>query len=177
MKDDYMIVLDFLSRGHSSSRKSEPIAQGIGDRFLSLLEVVVKEGADVKTGDRLYIGDKERDKVQYIRGRIKYDELTNFAKSELEYVLDKIIDDNEKKFVDFFNTAEPVTTRLHSLELLQGIGKKHMWAIIKGRRVKKFENFQEIKDRIEMLPDPKRMIKNRIIDEFKDKDRHKLFVG
>lgn len=177
MKDEYVIVLDFLPRGHSNSRKSEPIAQSIGDKFLSLLEVVIKESVEVKTGYRIYIGEKEREKVQYIKGRIRYDELTSFAKSELEYVLDKIIDSDEKRFVDFFNNARPITTRLHSLELLQGIGKKHMWAIIKGRKGKKFESFQEIKDRIEMLPDPKRMIKNRIIDEFKEKDRHRLFVG
>jgi len=177
VKDEYIIVLDFLPRGHSNSRKSEPIAQSIGDKFLSLLEVAIKEGVEVKTGDRIYIGEKERDQVQYIKGRIRYDELTSFAKSELEYILDKIIESDEKRFVDFFNNARPITTRLHSLELLQGIGKKHMWAIIKGRKGKKFESFQEIKDRIEMLPDPKRMVKNRIIDEFKEKDRHRLFVG
>ena len=177
MKDEYMIVLDFLPRGHSHSRRSEPIAQGVGEKFLSLLEVVIKDGVEVKSGDKLYIGEKERDKVKYIKGRIRYDELTSFAKKELEYVLEDIIEKNEKRFVDFFNNAKPITTRLHSLELLQGIGKKHMWAIIRGRRSKRFESFQELKDRVDMLPDPKRMIKNRIIDEFKEKDRHKLFVG
>ncbi|NCN39213.1 MAG: DUF655 domain-containing protein, partial [Candidatus Aenigmarchaeota archaeon] len=80
-------------------------------------------------------------------------------------------------FVDFFNKAKPITTRLHSLELLQGIGKKHMWAIIKGRKGKEFESFDELKKRVEMLPDPKRMVKNRIIDELKEKDRHRLFVS
>ena len=44
MKDEYVIVLDFLPRGHSHSRKSEPIVQGIGDKFLSLLEVAMKDG-------------------------------------------------------------------------------------------------------------------------------------
>jgi len=131
----------------------------------------------LKAGDRLYIGEKDRDKVKYIKGKIKYEELTGYAKNELEYVLDSIIEKNEKKFVDFFNNSKPITTRLHSLELLQGIGKKHMWAIIKGRKGKKFESFKELRERIEMLPDPKKMIKNRIIDELKEKDRHRLFVS
>ncbi|MBL7170208.1 MAG: DUF655 domain-containing protein [Candidatus Aenigmarchaeota archaeon] len=176
MRDEYLLVLDFLPRGRSNSRKSEPIAQGIGEKFLSLLEIVIKDGIEVKTEDRLYIGEKERDKVGYIKGRIRYDELTGFAKKELEFVLEKIIDADEKRFVDFFNNAKPVSTRLHSLELLQGIGKKHMWAIIKGRKRKKFESFDELKKRVDMLPDPKRMVKNRIIAEFKEKDRHKLFI-
>jgi putative nucleotide binding protein len=176
VKDDYVIVLDFLARGHSHSRKSEPIAQAVGDKFLNLLDVVLKDDVEVKSGDRLYIGEKEREKVKYIKGRLKYDELTGYAKKELEYILEKIIENNEGRFVEFFNKAKPVSTRLHSLELLPGIGKKHMWAIIRGRRRKEFENFNELKERIEMLPDPTRMIKKRIIDELKEKDRHKLFV-
>ena len=176
VKDEYIIVLDFLRRGHSHSRKFEPIVQGIGDKFLSLLEVALKDEVEAKSGDRLYIGEKERSEVKYIKGRMKYDELTGYAKKELEYVLDKVIDSDEKRFVDFFNTAKPISTRLHSLELLQGIGKKHMWAIIKGRRGKKFESFEELKKRVDMLPNPKRMVKNRIIAELKEKDRHRLFV-
>jgi putative nucleotide binding protein len=91
-------------------------------------------------------------------------------------VIDKIIGQNEARFVNFFNVAGPVTTRLHTLELLPGIGKKHMWAIIEGRRSKKFETFEDLKNRVEMLPDPKRMIKKRIIEELKESDRHRLFV-
>jgi len=177
MKDEHLIVLDFLSRGHSHSRKSEPIAQGIGEDFFSLLEVVIKEGEEVKSGDRLYIGEKERDKVKYIKGRMDYTDLTSYGKKELEYALEKIIEDNEKKFVKFFNNARPVSPRLHSLELLPGVGKKHMWAIIKGRWGKEFESFDELKERIEMLPNPKRMLKKRIISELKGDERHKLFVS
>lgn len=176
MKDEYIIVLDFLSRGHADSRRAEPIIQGVGVNFLNLLEVVLKDGIIVKPEDLVYIGEQKRDKVRYIKGRIKYDNLTMFAKDELEIILDKIIGQNETKFVNFFNIAGPVTTRLHTLELLPGIGKKHMWAIIEGRRKKKFESFEELKKRVEMLPDPKRMIKKRIIEELKETDRHRLFV-
>ena len=161
MKDEYIIVLDFLSRGHADSRRAEPIAQGIGNNFLSLLEVVVKPEVVVKSGDLVYIGEKKRDQVKYIKGRIKYDNLTGYAKKELEDVIDKIIEQDEKKFVNFFNIAGPVSTRLHSLELLPGIGKKHMWAIIEERKRKKFEDFEDLKKRVDMLPDPKRMIKRR----------------
>jgi len=177
MKDDYIIVLDFLSTGHADSRRAEPTVQGIGKNFLSLLEVILKEGVVVKPEESLYIGEKKRDQVKYIRGRISYNQLTSFAKSELEIVIDKIIDGNEEKFVNFFNTAGPVSTRLHSLELLPGIGKKHMWSIIEQRRKKKFENFEDLKKRVDMLPDPKRMIKKRVVDELKEIDRHRLFVA
>jgi putative nucleotide binding protein len=176
MKDEYIIVLDFLSRGHADSRRAEPIVQGIGVNFLNLLEVVLKDDVIVRPEDLVYIGEQKRDKVRYIKGRIKYEDLTMFARDELEIILDKIINQNVAKFVNFFNIAGPVTTRLHTLELLPGIGKKHMWAIIEGRRKKRFETFEELKQRVEMLPDPKRMIKKRIIEELKETDRHRLFV-
>jgi putative nucleotide binding protein len=131
----------------------------------------------VKPKDRLYIGNEKRDEVKYIRGRIKYNELTSFARSELEGIISEFVTKEEKRFVDFFNKAGPVTTRLHTLELLPGIGKKHLWDIITQRKKKPFESFKELQERISMLPNPKRMIVRRIIDELEEKDRYRLFVS
>ena len=176
-KDDYIIVLDFLTHGKSDDRRSEPVAQGIGDKNFNLLEVAVKEGLAVKPKDRLYIGDEKRNEVKYIRGRIDYSELTTFAKSMLEEVITELISKEEKRFVDFFNRAGAITTRFHSLELLPGVGKKHLWAIIDERKKKPFENFEDLQNRIDMLPDPKRMVIRRIVDELEGKDRYRLFVA
>ena len=177
MKDDYAIVLDFLPHGRATDRRAEPLAQAIGDKFFNLLELVIKEGLAIKVGDRLYIGDDKREQVEYIRGRIDYEDLTNYAKGELERIITEIVDKDEKRFVEFFNIAGPITTRLHSLELLPSIGKKHMWEIIGERKKKTFETFAELQQRVEMLPDPKRIIIRRIIDELEGKDRHRLFVA
>ena len=132
---------------------------------------------DVKTKDKLYIGDNKRDEVKYIRSRIDYNALTSFSKAEIENIVKELIAADEKRFVDFFNRAGPITTRLHSLELLPGIGKRHMWDIIKKRRLKPFETFDDLKTRVAMLPDPKKMIVKRILDELQGKDRHRLFVA
>jgi putative nucleotide binding protein len=103
--------------------------------------------------------------------------LTSFAKTELEKVVENLIKNNEKRFVDFFNRAGPISPRLHSLELLPGIGKKHLWRIIEERKKKKFESFEDIQKRIKMLPDVKRMIQKRILEELKGTERNRLFVG
>jgi putative nucleotide binding protein len=176
-KDDYAIVLDFLSGGRPSDRKAEPISQAIGEKFLNLLELAIKDGVALKSGDRVYIGADKRDQVQYIRSRIEYRELTNFAKAEIEDILAKLIGGDEARFINFFNKAGPVTTRMHSLELLPGVGKKHMWEIIKARRDKPFESFEDLRKRVTMLPDPKKIVVKRIIEELEDKDGHRLFVS
>jgi putative nucleotide binding protein len=177
MKDDYVIVLDFLPHGKATDRKAEPVALAIGDKYFNLLEIVIKENLAVKPRDKIYIGEEKREHVQYIRGRINYNELTNFAKAELENIVDEIISKDEKRFVNFFNVAGPITTRLHSLELLPGIGKKHMWDVINERKKKQFETFDELQKRIAMLPEPKRIIIKRIVSELEGKDRYRLFVS
>ncbi len=176
MKDEYIIVLDFLPKGMAASRRAEPVVLGIGNKFLNLLEIILKPDETVKSGDLVYVGEGKWDKVKLIKGKIRYNELTSYAKTELEVAIDKIINENEQKFVDFFNKTGPLTTRLHTLELLQGIGKKHMWEILKARKNKPFSDFEDLKTRVEMLPDPKKMVKKRIIDELKEIDRHRLFV-
>jgi putative nucleotide binding protein len=177
VKDDFAIILDFFPHGKPGDRRAEAVAQAIGEKLFTLLEIAIKEGKEVKPGDRVYIGEGKWDVVKYIRGRIKYPELTNFAKSELENVINNLVTNNEARFVNFFNKAMPLTTRSHMLELLPGIGKKHLWQILYQRKSEPFKSFQDLQERVEMLPDPKKMIVKRIINELEEKDRHRLFVG
>ncbi len=176
-RDEYAIVLDFLPHGKPTDRKPEPVAQVIGEKYFNLLEIVLKNGITLKPKDRIYIGPEKRDLVKYIRGRIRYNQLTSFAKTTLEEVLPELVKKNEKRLVELFNKAGPLTTRMHSLELLPGIGKKHLWEILSQRKKKPFESFEDLKERIEMLPDPVKMISKRIIMELKGEDRHRLLVG
>jgi putative nucleotide binding protein len=176
-KDDYIIVLDFLPHGKPSERRAEPLVQGLGDKYFNLLEVVVKDGVTVKPKEKLYIGEDKREQVKYIRGRIKYEELTVYAKDILEETITELVSSDEKRFVDIFNKANALTTRMHSLELMQGVGKKHLWRIIEERKKKPFETFKELHERVEMLSDPKKMVIKRIITELEGSDRHRLFVS
>ncbi len=175
-KDDWTVVLDFLPQGHYGMSRSQPVAQTVGDKYFSLLELIIREGSSVKAGDRIYIGDKKRDVVKYISGRIKVSELTNAAKDEMANAINNIVDQNQQFFVKFFNDSGSLTTRLHQLELLPGIGKKHLWAILEERKSKPFESFEDIKKRVPLMSDPKNMIVKRIEEELEEKDRYNIFV-
>ncbi len=177
MRDEWIIVIDYLSRGRIGMQRSEPIAQTIGEKYFSLLEIIPREGVELKVGDRVYIGEGKRDSVKYIHGRITYADLTVSSKQELQNVIEKLVDIDPKRFVDFFSRAGPVTNRLHQLELIPGVGKKHLWDIIEARKEKPFESFEDISNRVKFLPDPRKMIIHRILDELEDKDKYKLFVA
>ncbi len=175
-KDDWAIVLDFLEHGLYGMSRPEPVAQVIGEIYFSLLEVILREDERTGVGERIYIGDQKRDKVKYIRERITPDKLTTSAREELQEIVDKIIKEKQQYFIDFFNKAGQLTTRMHTLELLPGIGKKHLWAILDARKEKPFENFDDLKKRVSLLPDPEKMIVKRIMLELADGDKYRIFV-
>lgn len=185
--EDYAIVLDYLPHGHPEDERPtyrrEPIAYAMGEEYLTLIELVPKAGAEFKSHERIYIGKDERDKIEYIKRRIGYKELSAAAKSELPYVVEEVVSKNEKRFVQFFNEAQAISTRLHRLELLPGIGKKLMWEILEERKKKPFESLQDISARIKSIPDPKKLIAKRIISELEEEDvrlgkrKYRLFVS
>jgi putative nucleotide binding protein len=167
--EDYAIILDYLSLGYvkedSTSFKKKPAAQAIGIEEFTLLELTPKENVNLDIHEKVYIGAGKREKIARVNRRLKYDKLTSTAKLELHYVVEEIIKENEAKFVKFFNEAGPISTRLHQIELLPGIGKKHMWDILNARKEKEFESYKDIKERVPMLADPVKLISKRIILE------------
>ena len=175
-KDEWGIVLDYLAQGLSSMARSEPIAQLIGDQFFSLLEVIIREGTEVETHERMYIGDGKRDKVKYIRGRVEYGALTASARQELEIVVTEIVKKNAAQYLDFFNKSGSLSTRMHQLELLPGVGKKHLWAILDVRKEKTFDSFEDIKKRVPLMPDPEKLVVRRVLAELQDEDKYRIFV-
>ena len=179
-KEETAIVLDFLINGYPFDKKpshlKNAIAQAIGKSHFVILELVPKKGIHLQPHEEVYIGEGKRDKVHHIVGKIPINKLTETAKSELQFVVIDEIKKNPKRFVDFFNNAQPLSTRMHQLELLPGLGKKHMWKIIEERRGKPFKDFDDIKERVKLMPDPEKVILKRIMKELEGKEKHYLFV-
>jgi len=179
-KEESAIVLDFLPNGYPYDDRpmfmKTPIAQAIGKNHFVILELVPKKGVHLQPYEEVYIGEGKRDKIHHIIGKIPTSKLTSTAKSELEFVIKDVVTKNEKKFVDFFNKAQPLSTRMHQIELLPGLGKKHMWQIIENRDEKPFESFADLKSRVKLLPDPQKVVIKRILQELEPSEKHKLFV-
>ena len=175
-KEEYAIVLDFLPYGYPLENKMIPVAQAIGSNNFTLLQLVPRRGVKLELKEKVYIGDGKRDKIYYILGRLPREKLTETAKLNLQEFVSKIIEEQEARFIDFFNNAEPINTRLHQIELLPGFGKKHMNSILKERQKGPFKNFEDIKKRIPNLPDPKKTVEKRLLQELGNIERHNLFI-
>ena len=179
-KEENTIILDFLPNGYALDERpmymKTPIAQALGKEHFVLLELVPKKGVHLQLYEEVYIGEGKRDKIHHIVGKIPLSKLTRTAKSELEFIIKDIVKKNEKRFIDFFNNARPLSTRMHQIELLPGVGKKHMWEIINAREEKPFESFDDIKKRVKLIPNPEKLIIRRILQELEGIEKHRFFV-
>ena len=176
-KEEYAIILEYLPNGYPLEKKMMPIAQAVGESNLTLLELVPRRGVTLELGEKVYIGENKRDKIYYILGRLHKEKLTEPAKEELTEFIEKVVKEKEVQFVDFFNKSEAINKRIHQIELLPGLGKKHMQEILKQRQEKTFDTFEDMKNRIQNLPDPEKAIAKRIFQELVNLERYNLFTN
>lgn len=176
--EEYAYVLDYLPHGRTSERSRHlavPTVQIIGEQHFTLLEAELKIGTAVVVPERIYIGRERREKVDRIISRISYEQLTANAKAELVPLVEELVKTHEKRFVDFFNNSQPVTPRMHSLELLPGIGKKSMWTIVNLREKKPFTAYKDIQDRTGITDIP-RILSKRVMEELSAESKYRLFT-
>jgi putative nucleotide binding protein len=180
-REEVARVLDYLPFGRAPEARSyqkQPVVQGVGETNFVLMEMAPKEGVVPQVGTKVYIGSGDRTVIDHVSRRIDYAELSNSAKLELPFAIQKIVLEHEPRFLRFFNEAGPLTTRMHTLELLPGIGKKLMWAILNERKKGIFKSFQDLTERVKGLYNPEKLIANRVEDELMDdKIKYRVFTA
>ena len=158
-----------------SRPRGDTIVQGIGESHFALLEMIPQKGFKPRPQERLSIQRDSTNKIDHVKRRIFYEDLVPESVAELALVIEIIVTKHEHKFVQFFNEASPITTRMHSLQLLPGVGQTLMWAILEERKREPFKSFNDIAARTK-LQNPKKVITARIIDELREDVKRWLFV-
>jgi putative nucleotide binding protein len=183
-REEYGLVLTYRPEGIPTigRYKQIPIAQLVGTSHFVLLEVTPKrdeQGNLVKMeiGEKVYIGSGKRDKVLHIKRRIKYDELTGEAKAELPIILEKLVKEQEERFVKFLNESIPLSIRAHQLELLPSIGKTICRKILDEREKKPFTSFEDFSERIPGTHPIAHIFRDKILEEIKGEEKHYFFAA
>ena len=165
-KEEYVIILDYLKFGYVNPERpnahGKPIAQAIGVDKFTLIEVTPKEGVDLDIHDKVYIGSGKRDKVNRVKGLLDFENLTATSRIELEYAIKEIISEKEDIYIKFFNEIDSLNIKMHKLELIPGIGKKHTQMILEERKKEPFKNFEDLKERVPLLGEPVDMLAKRV---------------
>lgn len=178
--EDYGYILNILPY---PSKRAPKIVQFmgnsveiLGERYFTLLEGVLKKNVSVTVGERVALTRGPESKIAFIIGRLTYRELSGPAQAELPEIVERIIVSNEKEFVEFFNRAQPISPRMHALELIPGVGKKYMLAILREREISPFKSFKDIRERAG-IPDPVKLLTKRILEELMEENpKYRLFV-
>ncbi len=174
-KDDFGYILEYLPYGLVGEKDRRPSAIIITDSF-SLLLVILKPNVTVEAGQRVYIGEGKRDQVHHIVGRIPIDKLSDKGVEELRTILEKMVKENENKFVELLNRLGQVNVRLHAIELIPGFGKKTTQKFLEERKNKPFESYEDINKRAQLTFDIVKSIEDRIIEEIKGSDKYHIFT-
>lgn len=175
--EEHAYVLDYNSRGKSSTVKGRDgiIITAIGEDRLTILEILGVPNSTFEIGEKIYIGKEGRTKVLSVLGKLDYEHISSSAQTELETVVEDIVAKNESRFVDYLNNAQPLTPRIHALELIPGIGKTYMKIMLEERDNKKFESYDDLQQRVG-FKEPIKHISERIMDEITGESRMNLFV-
>ncbi len=107
-KEIHAVVLDVLSKGYVDDPrpvyKREALVQAVGEEQFKLLELIPKT-LEISLHERIYIGDLNRDKIERVKRRISFNDLTQTARVELIFAIEKMVSEREPEFVQFFNKA------------------------------------------------------------------------
>ncbi|GAA0257871.1 DUF655 domain-containing protein [Halobaculum roseum] len=183
IEDDavYAYVLEYLPHGRADDDRPQhrrpAVAYGLDERDFRLFEFELTDDAEFGIDDRVQIEPETAAGIKRAR-RVGYDDLNRGASQELEYVVEDIIEADERRFVDFYNDAEPISLRLHQLNLLPGIGKKLRNNVLDARKRGPFESFEDLSERVSGLHSPKEKLVERVMEELRDDDlKYRIFVG
>lgn len=171
------IVLDFYPQGKTFSRKRSedynPLAVIVTTKFFQFFDIIFTRGASCMVKERLLISPRNK-KILDVQ-QIQYNQLSSSALDILPSILNEAISASESRYITFLNQAHPLTTQMHQLQLLPGIGHKRLWVILEKRKKAPFKSFEDFSEKTG-ISDPISMFSNRILIELETSPKYRLFT-
>ncbi|HUU79414.1 MAG TPA: DUF655 domain-containing protein [candidate division Zixibacteria bacterium] len=178
--EEFAWTLAYLPEGSPTDpapfSSREPVVQAIGEIWFTLLELTPKRGVSIEPLIRIGIGKNNRRVIARIKRRIGFEDLSLTSENLLEDCIKEMVTKQEFRFVNWFNKASLVTSRMHSFKLLPGIGSTHLENLLSERNKINFTSFEDIATRTK-VSDPKKLIVARIYKELTNIDeKYRLFT-
>ena len=173
LSEEWLVILAVLPA--EATDRDAALIQGMGEAQFTLLECEASASTDLTPGDRVAVA--ESDRCGPITRRLTYGTLTESAQAAIRATVGAIIQRHEERFIEWYNTAEPVSLRRHQLELLPRIGASLRDAILDERQWRPFADFTDLEERIEQLRTPHELLVERVLTELKDDTDYHLFVA
>ncbi|MHA2305435.1 MAG: DUF655 domain-containing protein [Candidatus Hodarchaeales archaeon] len=170
-------ILDFYPQGKSLSRRRSndynPLAVVVTANYFEFYDVILSFGSEFSPQHQLII--KSNDKRILKLNKMNFDQLSSSALDILPSVIKSIVGTFETRYIKFLNQAHPLTTQMHQLRLLPGVGQKRMWTILEARKKAPFTSFSDFSERTG-ISDPISLFSGRILSEIDTSPKYCLFT-
>ena len=171
------MVLDFYPQGKALSQNRaedyNPLAVVITSQSFQFFDVIVSPGMKFAVSERLMLTTKNKKILRF--ERIQFNQLSESALDILPEIILGVVFRSEPRFMSFLNKAHPLTTQMHQLQLLPGIGQKRMWTILEARKNAHFSSFTDFIQRTG-ISDPASILFERIFSELEGTPKYRLFT-
>jgi len=171
-----VVLLDVLPNGRPDDdrpqyRKS-PVAYGLGTDAFRLYELTLDEEADVSVSHRRA---RRTGRRSVPRGVVRRPHPERGRR--IEYAVEDIVEGDEKRFVDFYNEAGPITPGSTSSTSCRGSANSSGTRYSTSESAA-FESFEEVSERVTGLHHPREVLVERIVEEIHEEDlKYRRFVG
>lgn len=156
---------------------AHPLVQAVGTTTFALVDVTVTDTSALDQGDRLYVGPGTWDRVVGIDRRLSYHALPAVIQGLLGPTIERIIQRNEDRFIEAFNTTVLVDCDGHPLELLAGLSPACREAIVAERSQRRFADFADLTTRVECVEQPENLLGKRVLAELHGDDRYRWLTA
>ncbi|UCG00579.1 MAG: DUF655 domain-containing protein [Candidatus Heimdallarchaeota archaeon] len=171
-------VIDFYPQGKSLSHRRfedyNPLAVVVTAENFQFYDVILAMGSRFSVGEDLLLSPRNRSILRLVQ--IRYNQLSSSAQDNLPAIIKKIVMYFEARYIKFLNQAHPLTSQMHQLQLLPGIGQKRIWSILEARKTNFFSSFDDFSKRTN-ISDPVSIFTNRILLEIEESPKYYLFMN
>ena len=174
--EEYAYVLDVNPRGRSKTVRGRDgiLVTAVGEGRLTLLEMLAEKNTSFAVGERIHIGREERTKISSVLGKLDYGRISDDAKAELPAVVETIVTNSEERFMKYVNNAQPLTYKVHALDVIPGVARIGLKVVLEERDRKEFTSYEDLHERTGL--EPVRQIAQRIMDEITGEAKVNIFV-
>ncbi len=150
-----------------------PIAVIVTFNKFQFFDAILTKGRKIQVGQLIDISQRGADRITL--KEIRYNDLSDSAVKILPEMIKEIVNRLESRFINFLNVAQPLTTQMHQLQLLHGIGNKRLWQILEASKKTTFTDFKDFTNRTG-ISYPMSLFTNRILQEIKGTEKYFLFT-
>jgi putative nucleotide binding protein len=149
---------------------AQPLVQAVATTSFALVDVIVTDASALDRGDRLYVGPGAWDRVVGIDRQLSYHALPAVVQGVLGPTIERIIQRNEDRFIEVFNTTILDDHDGHPLDLLSGLSADCREAIVAERSQRRFADFTDLTARVECVKQPWNLVAERVLTELRGDD-------